>query len=208
MPQRHERTTSAQLVQYYRDSTNPIMAKSSKSKQGSGKAFAVVVGLVVIVAAGATALALTSSEPADPQVHLAKAKEWIAKGDGNSAVIELRTALQVDPDHKASRLTLIKLYLSAGQGALAQAEIDRLRGLGDSEEVLEPLELRALLLQRQFQQLVGRLVTRPGLESSAELLRLLAAAQIGLGKEDAARRSYQDALGVDPTDARARTGFS
>jgi Tfp pilus assembly protein PilF len=76
-------------------------------------------------------LAMTSED------YLREAENYLAKGEIQAAVIQLKNALQQDPDNVRARLRLGKIYLRAGQGRAAEKELSQARKLGAKpEEVL------------------------------------------------------------------------
>ncbi len=74
------------------------------------------------------------SKEASSQKSLALAKQAQAKGDTKAAVIDLKNALQKDPENRDARLLLGKLYDEMGDGASAEKELREASRLGESAD--------------------------------------------------------------------------
>src|SRR5262245_19829779 len=75
-----------------------------------------------------------------PEESVAAAQRYIASGELNSAVIELKNALQEQPDLAAARYELGTVYLLLGDPESARKELNRALDLGyDRTKVLPPL---------------------------------------------------------------------
>ena len=68
--------------------------------------------------------------PDNPEKLVASAKESLAKNDRSAAVIQLKNALQKNPDLGEARLLLGKALLEQGDLAAAEKELRRARELG------------------------------------------------------------------------------
>ena len=89
-----------------------------------------------------------------PESMLTSAKEHLGKNDRAAAVIELRNALQKNPDLAEARFLLGKAELDTGQFAGAQKELRRALELKyPPDEVIPPLA-EAILLSGEFKKVI------------------------------------------------------
>src|SRR5215470_15714350 len=68
---------------------------------------------------------LVGCGPRTPDALVISAKEYIAKGDRNEAVIQLKNALSQNPDLPEARYMLGKLLLETGDIASAEKELKK-----------------------------------------------------------------------------------
>lgn len=154
------------------------------------------------VGAFSAAQAETSNE------YLQEAQGYAKKGDVNSAIIQLKNALQKDPKNIKARYFLGLNYLRRGDGAGAEKEFDRARSLGmPLQELAIPLG-RAYLMQGKAQEMLTEIKLDDAypndVNSGIHVLR--ASAYLGLGDEDKAAKAYQEALKLDPHSLDALLG--
>lgn len=89
----------------------------------------------------------------DATQHLQDAQTFIGKQEYSAAVIELKSALQQEPENAKVRLTLGQIYLQVGDGLSATKELERARQYGaDINELSLPLA-QAYFLAGQFPNL-------------------------------------------------------
>ena len=104
---------------------------------------AIALGLVLIAAGDNLVFA------DDSQKLIGEAKSYLQKGDAKAAVIQLKNALQQNPDNKEARFMLGEVYLKQGDGASAAKELKRAKDLGMADDkVLIPLGKSYLLQGR------------------------------------------------------------
>jgi Tfp pilus assembly protein PilF len=109
-----------------------------------------------------------------PQDHLAKANLYFAQQQPKAAMIELKNALQADPDYLDARWLLVQVYLDVGDGVSASKEINAVKGLGKNDAALERAVLKSLLLQHKYTEALGHLITQSDQSVDAELLLIQA----------------------------------
>jgi len=97
---------------------------------------AVVVGLLAPLAA---------CTKDDASMYVASAKSYIAKRDYKAAVIEIKNALQREPDNGEARLLLATALMETGDPAGAESEVRKAIVAGAPEDSTYPLLARALL---------------------------------------------------------------
>lgn len=141
--------------------------------------------------------------------HVRRAREHQAKQELQASVIELKNALQKNPENRDARLLLGQLYVETGNGASAEKELLRARDLGAGRsDWLVPLA-RSYLFQGQNQKVLDLAVERgdpPG--PQATLLALQGLAGLALGQPDAARTSLTRALELEADNPDALLGMS
>ncbi len=159
-----------------------------------GSALALAIGL-----AGAPVWASPSSD---------KARAALDGGDSRTATIELKNALQQDPNDADARLLLARLYLASGNGAGAEKEILTARDLGADPAQWRIDLVQSLILQGRFDEAMQQL-DEAGSLSGADRIRALVLrgdSALGRGQLDEARDQYQQALALDPDDQSAGVG--
>lgn len=139
----------------------------------------------------ATGCAKTAEE------RFANAKSLRQQGKIPEAIIDLKSALQSEPNNGAMRFLLGQLYNSVFDGAAAAKELRLARKLGVNEDGLVGIELaRALRMQGKFEEILKDIL--PGdkdkPEYRASVFALRGRAQHALGQSDLASRSLQEAL--------------
>src|SRR5438105_12490142 len=97
------------------------------------------------------------------QEHVQKAKEFQDQRKLESAVIELKNALQKNQKNSEARRLLGEVYVSQGQGELAENELKKAKELGMDTEVLKVPMGQALLLQGHYARVLAEL--QPGPQS-------------------------------------------
>jgi putative PEP-CTERM system TPR-repeat lipoprotein len=144
------------------------------------------VGLAVMLSA-------CNPGPADT---LARARVLIDKPDLAAARVQLKHAIQADPQSAEARRLLGRVLLEAGDPASAEIELRRALALGGPPARVVPLLARSLLALGQPRQLLDEFASGvlDDAPAHAELACALAQAQASLGDLPAARRSLQQAL--------------
>src|SRR6266404_20108 len=86
------------------------------------------------------------------QEHVQRARDFQAQGKLESAVIELRNALQQNPKNAEARLRLGEIYVDLGLGEQAELELNKAKELGTDADALKVPKGRALLLRGLYQR--------------------------------------------------------
>jgi putative PEP-CTERM system TPR-repeat lipoprotein len=144
----------------------------------------------------------------DPAKLLASAKDYLAKHDTKSAEIQLKNALEKEPDLAEARYLLGRTLLERGDVAAAEKELRRARDLKYPAGEVDPPLAMAWARLGQYQQVIDKMSTAQGATPtlSAELKTAIAQAQLGLGKADLAKASFAEAQASDPRYAPALIG--
>jgi putative PEP-CTERM system TPR-repeat lipoprotein len=145
-----------------------------------------LIALLVAVLAGC-------SVSTDPATLIAKAQTFRQKGDYASAIIELRNALQANPENAEARYLLGTAYLESGEAAFATVELQKaLTGGYDPKKVLPDLA-KSLIVQEKFKEALEATdpASVPSAQGSPEIMTIRAYAQI-LSKQLAAGKASLD----------------
>jgi cellulose synthase operon protein C len=131
---------------------------------------------------------------------IASAQSYLAQRDTKAAVIQLKNALQKNPDSPTARLLLGRALLDSGDARGALEELRKAQALGSPEDETVPATARALLAVGEAQKIVEQFGTKtlatPA--ANADLLSSLAAAHVLL-RDDAKATDYaQRALQAQP----------
>jgi putative PEP-CTERM system TPR-repeat lipoprotein len=150
---------------------------------------ATVIGLTLLVNGG---LVACSKQSAD--AFVSEAKEYRQKGDKKAAIIQLKNALQKEPENPEARYLLGNVYNDIGDWISAEKELRKAVSLGMTRETVVPGLSKALLMQGRFQQALDETGQVPVEKQSAELSTLRGNAYLALGKLTEAKASFDRAL--------------
>jgi len=136
----------------------------------------------------------------NPQRRLASAKEYLQKKDTKAAVIEIKNALQVDPDLGEGRYLLGTAMLQEGNLVAAEVEFRKALAAGFQADLVVPELARSMLLMGQAKKLVdefgGKRLGKPAADAS--LQTTLAAAYSAVDKPEQALAALNAALEMNP----------
>ncbi|MFN3809320.1 MAG: XrtA/PEP-CTERM system TPR-repeat protein PrsT [Roseateles asaccharophilus] len=140
------------------------------------------------------------------QESLQAAQSSLAKQDQAAAIVQLKNALQRDPNLLEARLLLGQALLHVGDARGASIELAKVREQGFPDEQVAPALARALLAQGQYSQLIKgfsdtKLASAPEM---ADLQASLATANAALGNLSQASAIGAAALATDPSSIRAQ----
>lgn len=142
--------------------------------------------------------------------HVAAAKDFLDKNDTKSGAIELKSALQKNPENIEARRLLGELSLESGDGAAAEKEFRRAIELGLAQEaVILPLA-KAMAMQGKFQEILDQIEAPNNLDASdqAEIISIRGNAWLSKRKAEKAKSEYGRALQVDPASGVAKLGLA
>lgn len=151
-------------------------------------------------------LLLSACGMEDPQKLLASAREYQAKNDHASAIIQLKNVLQQAPELAEARYRLGLALSNTGDWPGAESELEKARDAGYPIEEVAPLLARARLVRGQFKKVTDEFaqlqLSKP--EAQAELKTLVAVAWRQQGDGSASLASLKSALETVPDYAPAR----
>lgn len=131
---------------------------------------------------------------------VAAAEAYLEKRDTKSAVIELKSALQLQPDSPEARLLLGRVFLESGDPVSALVELGKAQALKVADEIVVPVMARAMLAMGDDKKLLaqyGSLRFGDG-TANADLLTSLAEASMRVGDNDNARKLVSAAMLAKP----------
>jgi putative PEP-CTERM system TPR-repeat lipoprotein len=162
---------------------------------------------VLAIAIGLNLAACGKKAPTG-QAALIEAEQAVAKGDFAAASIHIKNALQSNPEDAASRLALGRINLKMGEFGLAESELRKALSSGADQNQVVPLLLETLsmlgLHQKVIDESAKAKLSDPKLQSLA--FAYAARGQFGLKKIEEAKKSFAQALQLDPDSAVARVG--
>lgn len=168
---------------------------------------------LAIAVAFATSVALSgcnSTSSLTEQEHIQRAKDYEDKGNFKEGVIELKNAIQKNPDSAQARLLLGNIYLRLGQGDEAEKEFSRAAELGVNPESIKLQLGKALLLMGDYKRVLEEISpsasTTP--RNRAAFLQMQGDALLGLNKLEEGCKLYKDSLIAEPKHVPAHRGLA
>lgn len=153
-----------------------------------------------VLTASLLAVLLASCSGDKPETMLASARDYMAKNDMKAAVIQVKNALQANPDLPEARYLLGLALLRSGDPVGSETELRKALALKHPDDQVVPALAQAMLLQGQFKKVIdefgGRALSQP--TAKAELQTYLSAAYEAAGKPDLAKSALDAALASDP----------
>ncbi len=144
---------------------------------------------------------LTSAE------YVTKAQDYFDNDEYKAAVISLKNALLKDPDNLEARWLMARAAIEIGDGAAAEKEIGRAIDLGLSMQAAQPLQIKAVFLQSDFERVIeetGVIVEGLSNTDKAMILGLRGQAYLEMRKFSEAKQAFDAALELD---AKSVTGL-
>ncbi len=150
----------------------------------------------------ATALAAGCGTSKTDQEYLQSANDFAKKGDYQSASIEIKNALQQNPQNAQARLLLAQLYLRTQQGAAAEKELEKAISYGADKTLLVDDLATALYYQFKFENLLEQTLQIEGLTTAqkSHLFLLRGLSQLALRKSDDAIVEFRMAEAEAPDE--------
>jgi putative PEP-CTERM system TPR-repeat lipoprotein len=150
------------------------------------------------------------SNATDPSGYLRDAQSYFDKGQYETAVVQLKNALVIDPDNPRARLLLAKTYLKLQDGLTAEKELLRAQELGLPREAVLPPLGRAWLMNGESEKLLKTLAPEaddpPGLQ--VDILVLQGRAYLANQGYALAEEKFTRALELAPQNADAQVGMA
>lgn len=134
------------------------------------------------------------SKTQSTQALVAEARQYQQKGDNKAAVIQLKNALQKDPNDFEARYLLGAIYNETGDPMSAEKEIRKAISLGLGSGKALPELAKALLEQGQFQKVLDETKSIPEAKADAAISTLRGSAYLALAKNHEAKESFELAL--------------
>jgi putative PEP-CTERM system TPR-repeat lipoprotein len=137
---------------------------------------------------------------------LAEAHQYQDKGDYKAAVIQLKNALQINPNNADARYLLGTIYNLSGDAASAEKELRKALDMGIAPVKVWPELGNALLAQNHPQQILDE--TKQLDINQAAITTLRGNAYLALGKTQEAKTAFEQALKTSPGYPGALLGMS
>ena len=152
------------------------------------------------------ALLIGACNGESPEKLLSSSKEFLAKKDTKSALIQLKNALQQNPNLAEARFLLGTALLDSGDVQGAEVELRKAQTLNYSPDSVVPALARAMLGMNQAQKLIDEFGKTPlsSPTAQASLKTTLSAAYYTRGNSERAKELLAEALTIDPDNIPAR----
>lgn len=136
------------------------------------------------------------------QEYIQRAKDFEDSGNLKSSIIELKNAIQKNPDSPQARLLLGQVYLKAGMGAEAEKELGQAVRLGVKPESIKPQLGEALMLMGEYARVLDEI--HPADQTSranlARIYQIRADAMLKKGQLKDACKLFQLSFEIDTTN--------
>jgi putative PEP-CTERM system TPR-repeat lipoprotein len=130
-------------------------------------------------------------------------------GDAAGAIIQLKNALQQDPNHLPARIALGAANLRSGDAAAAEKELRIALGLGAARDQVYPVLGNALLAQRKFSDILDTIKSGdPASDGGFEIVLLRGRASYELGRLRSAGEAYEKARALGPKRSEPLVGLA
>lgn len=140
-----------------------------------------------------------------PEALMTSAKAYLAKNDSKAAVIQIKNALQKNPNLPEARYLLGTALLEGGDPVGAETELRKALDLKYSQDSVVPQLAKAMLMQGQLKKFVDEFAKTELTQKSAiaDFQTSLAATYMALGKTQASQAALDAALLAEPGYAPA-----
>ncbi len=168
----------------------------------------IVLAIALAFAASITLSACDRTSSLTPEQHIQRAQDYESKGDLMSAVIELKNAVEKNPQSPQARLLLGQIYVELGDGAAAEKELNHAQEQGVAQTGVAVPLANALLLQGRHKDVLTKLSAVTGLNARGmtELHVVKGKSYLGLGELPHAEEEFQAALSTLPDSPIAWEG--
>ena len=170
----------------------------------------VALAIALAFAASATLSGCDRTASLTEQEHIERAKDFEDKGNPRGSVLELKNAIQKNPDSAQARLLLGQIYLKLDMGAEAEKELTQAVKLGVNRESIKPHLGEALLLMGEYARVLDEI--QAGDQTSplnhARILQIRADAMRRQGSLKEACNLYQQSLGISADNPATYWGLA
>ena len=135
-----------------------------------------------------------------PEALLASAKNYLAKDDPKTAIIQLRTALQKNPSLAEARFLLGAALLDTGSIPASEKELRKALELDYPADQVVPTLVRVMVADGQYKKAIDEFgsasIRSP--QANAELQSALGQAYFATGNASAGKAAFEAALAAQP----------
>ncbi len=158
-----------------------------------------------LVSALVLAMLVSACGNESPEALMESAKTSLGKNDAKTAIIQIKNALQINPDLVEARFLLGTTLLTAGDAAAAEIELDKARRLKYSDDLVVPQIAKSWVMLGKFKKVTDDFsgVVLPSAGSMVSLNISLSKAYAAQGKADMAQKALEAALLVEPGNVDA-----
>ena len=144
------------------------------------------------------------------QQLIQRAKDFEDKGDIKASVIELKNALQKNPNSPQARLLLGEVYLHAGMAPEAENELNKAAKLGVSPETIKPILGQALLMMGKYDRVLADIQAGDSTskQNRARIYQMRGEALLKTGKLQDACNLFQQSLETDANNPPTYWGLA
>lgn len=159
----------------------------------------------IVFTAAAALLLTTSCTGESPEQQVKSAKDYLQKNETRAATIQIKNALQKNPDFAEARFLLGNILLKEGNIGDAEIEFRKALAAKHPDQLVIPELARTMLMLGQAKKLVDEFgkSTFEQPAANASLQTTLASAYVALGKPDLAQAALNAALSAEPDYAPA-----
>jgi putative PEP-CTERM system TPR-repeat lipoprotein len=164
------------------------------------------MSLILRTAASAVLASMLLASCSDsPEKMITSAKDFLGQNDNKAAVIQLKNALQANPDLAEARFLLGQALLQSGDAAGSETELRKARALQHPEVEVVPLLARAVMLQGHFREVTGEFgkTELSTAQAQANVLTTVASAWSAQDKPELSKAALAAALKAQPDYAPA-----
>lgn len=144
------------------------------------------------------------------QEHIQRAKDFEDEGDLKSSIVELKNAIQKNPNSAQARLLLGQVYLKAGLGEEAEKELLRAHELGVNRESIKTALGEALMLMGEYERVLDEI--QPDTQTSkgnlARIYQIRADALLKQGQVRDACNLFQQSHEIDKLNVPTYWGLA
>lgn len=142
--------------------------------------------------------------------YFSQAQQYYQNGQRQAAIIELKNALQEDPNNGEARYLYAVVHNDLGEGAEAEIELHKALKLGVNKAKVDAALGRAYLLQKKYQKILDEVNPTEHMkgEQVSEIYTVRGDAYLGLGKEVEAKSSFDQAIKLSPDSAGGYLGLA
>ena len=162
--------------------------------------------LFAVVAAAVSAFALVGCQDRSDKELITSAQDYIAQGDAQAAIVQLKVALQRNLESGEARYLMGQALMVSGDSAGAELELGKALELKISRTKVLPLLAKAMLMNGEAKKLV-ELYGQTNVDSPmamAELKTAVAAAHASQGHVEPAHEALDQALKAVPNYSAAQ----
>lgn len=165
-----------------------------------------VAASMLLTAAVASMSACSKNETTQSLIE--DAQQYQKKGDLKAAVIQLKNALQKNPEDAQARYALGMIYLETGESLSAQKELEKAISLGMNRDKVTPALGQAYLQEGKLQQALDAMPMPTSGQATVPLLTTRGTALLGLSRQSEAKAAFDLALKSDPKSVEALIGLA